>query len=375
MTPSTEDSELTLQVNVCAGDLEYCGLTVPALVRTHRRDVKEVVVVADCCRPQGTPYVHRASRFPELEFDAKVARLHALAERWVSQGTIDRVEYLQPDPAALRALNKKYSGRATSWSHDHLGHAYSAYFAAWESAKTRYVLHFDADILLYQSGDYSWVRTAISRLRADPALLAASPRIAPVLEEPGQMVRTGAPGCGWLPTWRLDSTPIGWRSDWTSTRCHLLDLERLARLLPLRPRRGEAADAFNHGLNALVSPAFSSSFWTAPVPASGFWRLPRRIARRVAREFPSFPLPPEVLLHEHASGRGAASIYLNDPRAWYVHPDTKPPDFIALLPKMLEAVSEGRCPEAQRGLSGIQFEAWHEFDPTPAGMVAGSAEK
>lgn len=368
MTTLPGSPGLTLQINVCAGDLPYCELTVPALIKTHRRDAQEIVIVADCCRPQGSPYVHRPSRFPESAFDAKVARLRALVERWASERTVDRVEYLEPDPDALRELNKKFSGTPTAWSHDHLGHAFSAYFAGWNCANTRYVLHFDADILLYQSRGFSWSRTAIELLNDDPSLLSVSPRIAPALGESGQMVRSDVAGSGWLPTWRLDSTPGGWRSDWTSTRCHLVDIERLKQLLPLRSSRGAAADSIDHGLNALASLAFRSSFWTAPVPASGLSRFPHQIARRMAREFPQFPLPPEVLLHQHCAKRGVNSFYLNDSRAWYVHPDSKPTEFLMLLPKMLAAVSQGRFPEAQRGLSGIQFDAWQAFDVSFDGM-------
>ena len=73
---------------------------------------------------------------------------------------------------------------------------------------------------------------------------------------------------------------------------------------------------------------------------------------------PPFPLPPEVLLHEHAASRGLAALYLSDPQAWFIHPDTKTETFLTLLDDMLERTSRGEYPDRQRGVSGIQFDAW-----------------
>jgi len=369
VTASSGKSGVTLQINVCAGDLEYCGLTVPRLVETHRRDVAEVVVVADCCRPQGTPYVHRASRFPSREFESKVARLRLVVSAWRREGLVDRVEYVEAVPRALRKLNGKYCGTPTAWSHDHLGHALSAYFAGWDCARTRYLLHLDADVLLYQASGFSWVRAAIERIEADPRTIAASPRIAPPLDDNGRMVNIDSPGSGWAPTWALDPAPGGWRSSWTSTRCHLMDLERLKGLLPLASGRG-----FDHGLNVLIAPAYRSALWSHPIASRGIGRLAHRAGRRLARAIPPFPLPPEVLLHERILSKCMNSFYIDDARAWYIHPDTKPPEFLSLLPDLLARVGKGQCPESQRGVSGIRFDAWDAY-LSPSTDATGGADR
>ncbi len=343
---------MTLQINLCAGDLAYGERIVSALAATHRPDVREVVVVADACRPQSTPWLHAAARFPRAEFGARLARLRTLCASLQSAGIADRVVWLEPDPAALRRLNARYAGADTPRSHDHLGHAFSAYFLGWEAARTRYVAHFDADIVLWQQPGFSWLRAALAALEHDPALLGVSPRIAP---PPAQdvMVRVEAAGSGWLPAWPLERVADGWRSPWFSTRCHLIDRERLAAVLPLRPARGAAAD----------HRAASLDRWLAPLFAAGrFTRGPRRVMNALAARIPPFPLPPEVLLHEHAQARGFGCLYLGDPRAWFIHPDTKPAAFLRLLPRLLAAAGQrGSCPDAQRGVSGVQFAAWENF--------------
>lgn len=360
--------DITLQLNLCAGDLAYAEETVPALVATHRPDVREVLIVADACHPQSTPVLHSPSRFPAAGFAERVARLRALCARWQSEGLVDRVEFLEPQSARVRELNRKYSGRATPWTHDHLGHAFSAYFAGWESARTRYVLHFDADILLHQATGFSWLQAAVAVLESESKVLAVSPRIAPPLPGAGElrMVRPGEPGCGWVSSWRLTPDSRGWRSDWFSTRCHVMDRERLAALLPLTPQRGPMADAGSEWLNRCLFPLYNARAWVTDEPAAGRRKLADRLVRRLAyRTLPPFPLPPEVLLYEHAREHGWECFYLGDPRAWYIHPDTKPEGFTTLLPEMLAAVREGRHPPAQQGLAGIQFAAWEREISTP----------
>jgi hypothetical protein len=344
--------EITLQINLSAGDLEYGERTVSALVATHRPDVREVVIVADGCRPHSTPLLDASNRFPAAGFTARLERLHALCDTLRSSGLVDRVTWLEPEPSALRALNAKYCATPSTRSHDHLGHAFSAYFLGWETARTRYVAHFDADIVLWQQRGFHWLHAALDALSHDDTLLAASPRIAPP-PATDAMVEPNAAGSGWLPTWPLERVKNGWRSPWFSTRCHVIDRDRLAAVLPLRSLRGPRADRRAAMLDRTLTPIYEAG-WLA--------RKPGRIARSLAARIPPFPLPPEVLLHESAQARGFACLYLEDPRAWFIHPDTKSEAFLRLLPRLLSAAGQrGECPPAQRGVSGVQLAAWEGF--------------
>jgi hypothetical protein len=352
LTTPHAPSEVTLQINLCAGDLAYAESTVSALVATHRPDVSEVVIVADACRPHSTPLLHAEKVFPAAGFAARVARLRTLCDTLQSAGLADRVVWLEPDPVVLRALNEKYGGIATPRSHDHLGHAFSAYFLGWASVHTRYVAHFDADLVLWQQAGFHWLPAAVAALGRDPTLVGVSPRIAPP-PEGDRMVHVEAQGSGWLPTWPLERVTDGWRSPWFSTRCHVIDRQRLAAVLPLRSARGPAAERRAAALDGWLSPLFNAGL---------FARGPRRLLRSLAARIPPFPLPPEVLLHEQAQARGFSCLYLDDPRAWFIHPDTKPEIFLRLLPRLLETAGRrGEYPAAQRGVSGVQFAAWDAF--------------
>jgi hypothetical protein len=345
------DRAITLQINLSAGDLTYLEQTVPALVAGHRPDVQEVIVVADACRPSSTPLLHAPSRFPPVEFKARVTRLEEMCSALLNTKTVDRVVWIRPGSPDIRALNEKYAGIDTARTHDHLGHAFTAYFLGWESARTRYVAHFDADIVLWQQAGFHWLQAAYTALAQDPTLLAASPRIAPP-PTGDTMVDVDAPGSGWLHSWPLERRPGGWRSPWFSTRCHLMDLDRLATVLPLRPTD---AGAYRRAawLDRVLAPWFERGLFSNATTRAG---------RSLRARLPAFPLPPEVLLHEHAQRSGFACLYLDDPRAWFIHPDTKPEIFLRLLPKLLAtAGGRGEYPPAQRGTSGVQFAAWEAF--------------
>lgn len=341
---------VTLQISLSVGDLAYAAPMVANVARIHRRDVQEVVVVADLCRPACARDFHAASRLPVHEFAGRLGRLRELCAALHADGTVDRIVFVTPDPPSLASLNQRYAGVATTRSHDHLGHAFSAYFAGWDCARTRYVAHFDADIFLWQAPAFSWIGTAIDALESDEKLLAVSPRIAPPPAADALLDPQKAPEC-WSPSWPLHRREKGWVSPWFSTRCHLIDRERLGQLLPLgdpdRDRRAAALDPW-------LRPFFSLR------ALSGSGRS--RIARRLIRNLPPFPLPPEVLLHEHAQRRNLFCLYLANPNAWFIHPDTKPDCFLQLVPKLLEQVTgRGGYPPSQRGISSVQFQAWEDY--------------
>jgi hypothetical protein len=354
-TPATVNTaaavpDITLQINLSAGDLAYGESTVTRLVDIHRSDVREIVVVADGCRPSSARDLHAPSRFPPSEFAARVERLRTLCTLLQSRRTVDRVVWLEPQPNALRLLNAKYTGIPNPRSHDHLGHAFSAYFLGWDCVRTRYVAHFDADILLWQQPGYSWIRDALTKLEASKEYLAASPRIAPPPDN-GDLVSGTGPASGWSDTWPLTRIASGWRSPWFSTRCHLMDRERLGRHLPFCSTRPTGRDA---AVTRLLTPFFSVRALSAPERSPTMQRLTSRL--------PAFPLPPEVLLHEAAQIEKFACVYLDDPRAWFIHPDVKSEAFVRLLPRLIEQASvHGAYPPAQRGLGNVQLAAWENF--------------
>ena len=356
MTPS---SDITFQLNLCAGDADYAAKTVPALIATCRDKVGEVLVVLDECYPQASPVFRPAERFSRESFQQRLEIVKGFLDQWKAQGLVDRVESLCPGDLRISELNSKYTGEDTSWTHDHWGHAFTAYFAAWDFPRTRLVLHSDADIFLHDATAGSWIAEACEVLKQRPETVALSPRIAPPPAGDSEMIRHGLKESAWLPTWTLNKTSGGWESNWPSTRFHLIDRDKLAALLPLDPSVGKKAQKSARRWNELLAPTFTWRSWTANQSPDALPEFLHRAFRKAAHHWiPSYPLPPEVLLFESAAGAGCDFFYLDRKDVWYVHPETKPREFLEVLDDLLARVTQGYFPREQHGLTGILFEQW-----------------
>jgi len=350
--------DLTLQINLCPGDVAYCEALVTAMVAAHRPRIAEAVAIIDCCRPQSTAWVDIDQRIPTAAFAANVKRINEIAASLVGAGVIDRCVHLRPEDAILRELGAKYFGVATTVTHDHLAHAFLAYFAGLDAARTRFVAHYDADVFLRQPAGRDWAADACSLMEERGDVLAVSPRICPPPTNPRDMITPG-PHSAWSDYWMLDRQEYGWRSDWISTRAFCMDLERLKPLLPLTPAADLGKTRRQLALTGALTPIVTSAWWhrTCGQPSL----VGRITARLRINHIPPAPLPPEVLFQKLLRRTDLVSVYLDDPEIWITHPDTKPREFLAILDPLLRAVTKGKFPEEQRGCGSLRIDAWTDF--------------
>ena len=312
--------DVTLQVNLSPGDVAYGRLTVPALVRAHPRVAARLAVV-DCCRARRTRIFDPERRLAEPGFSERVAEVRRMASEFESDGLFDRVVYLMPGDPLLPQLARKYVRPWMRETHDYAGCAFAAYWAGFDLPTTRFVAHFDADMMIYQAPGFDWLAEALSHWEELPSVVAATPRISPsgfaaCPEEDAPSAREGRP---------KERAAGGWVNDWFSTRCLLLDRERLAPHLPLVGGR---------------------LAWE--------YRLRRWLDR-------GYPPVPEGVLFRVLGPRGLRRLNLDTEQAWLLHPQTKPPEFVALLPQMLSAIAAGRVPPTQRGETDVQLAAWQSW--------------
>ena len=322
LAQSSSVNDATLQINLCAGDVAYAESTVPALVRAHP-DVTRRLAVVDCCRPQRTNLFDPDRRLPELEFKQRLSGIRDLSEEFKRAGLFDMVTYLYPGDARFRGFASKYCRHWMKETHDSGGCGYMAYWAAIDLPATRFVLHYDADMLLHQDSGYSWVGDALALWPIHARAVSAVPRMSPpgfadTPAEDGPSCHEGRP---------KEAVRGGWLNDWFSTRCFLLDRARLAPLLPL------------------VSPLWSLEF------------LLRRLIDR------GYPPPPESVLFRSLGNRGWRCLNLASEKAWLLHPPRKDQEYLRLLPRILSSVAAGRYPDAQRGYVDLQMEAWSAIEP------------
>jgi hypothetical protein len=307
-------SDVTLQINLSPGDSAYAELTVPRLFAAHP-DVAERLLVVDLCKPQATGIVDPVKRFPEPAYSHRVQRVSTLAKGWLEDGLVDRVVWLRAGDPLFTSLSRIYLRPWVTATHDYGGCALMSYLAAFELCQTRFLLHYDADLMLYQAPGFDWSTCAREAMLNDEAIIAAVPRPSPggfgPVDSPSRSEHLS-----------LRSHTAGWLNQWFSTRCYLFDVARLRPLLPLLQGR---------------------IYWEV---------LAARLFRR------GYPRSPEIMLYRRMTAAHRWRLMLSDPRAWLLHPIQKDATFIAALPRLLETVAAGHCPDPQRGHQDLRLEEW-----------------
>lgn len=314
----TNLADVTLQINISPGDIRYAALTVPTLVAKHRNIAKRLLVV-DCCRPQKTKIIDPDRRYPKAEFEQKVLKVIAIAEKLLADGVVTEVYFLKPDTPLIPILAKKYLRNLYHVTHSAGGTANMSYWAGIELPSTRYVLHYDGDMLIYEAENYDWVSEALQLMNKDEQVVMAVPRLCPPITDgitQTSSFHEGRP---------LIDHPDFWLSDWFSTRHFLLDKQKFNQYLPLP--KGKVL------LHLLL----------------------RKYGKR------AFPIDPEILIFKSMAPRGAKRLLLKNKAAWLLHPTDKGQDFIDLLPQLIEAINRGESPEAQIGYEDLNLKAWVHY--------------
>jgi hypothetical protein len=307
---------LTLQINLSPGDINYAELTVPQLVAKHP-DIKNRLLIVDCCRPQKTTLIDPDIRFPLDIFNEKVERIINISQQLLRDKIVTDVRYLKPGDPIFKHLSKKYLNGIYDCTHAAGGTANMSYWAAIEIPETRYVLHYDGDMLLYQKPGNSWVNDAMVYLDHNDRFITAVPRLCPPVNDPTFD----------LPSFQEGRPNVSynnyWFNDFFSTQVFLLDKTKLNKHLPLVTGK-------------LL-----------------FELLLRKYGRR------AFPRDPEIVLFKKLAPNGR--IVLKNTGAWVVHPTDKSAAYLDILPQIITAVNKGDSPQDQKGYQDIKLDKWVEF--------------
>jgi hypothetical protein len=293
--------ELTLQINLSPGDIAYAALTVPALIEQHP-EAGRILLVVDTCKPGRTKLVNPDLRFPEPQFTQKTEQIEAIATSIANNYNNCDVYVLRPGDAIIQQLGDRYLGGWYYNTHDYGGCANMAYWLGFEFPTTRYVLHYDGDMLLFQEPGYSWTEEAIRLLQENKQAVAACPRYNTPFSHADESpsYRHGVP---------FERVKDGWLDTFFSTRCLLIDKERMQKYLPL---------------------------------LSGRILIETLAVKYLNR---GYPRSPEIIMYRKIGGNNGRRLILNSYKSWTMHPHSKPPEYIANLPAIMKLVHAGVYPE------------------------------
>lgn len=308
-------NDVTLQINTSPGDINYAELTVAALANQHA-DIKKKLLIVDCCRPQKTKILDPDVRFPINDFEQNVEKIINISKRLLANNLVTDVYYVKPGDPIMDYLSKKYLRNVYKATHGAGGTSNMSYWAGLDLPDTKYVLHYDCDIILYQKPGFNWVKEAINHIQDHKNILMAVPRLCPPVDKDIPSLQEGRP---------FTSFPNYWINDWFSTRHFLFDKQKLKNYLPLV--RGKVMIEL----------------------------LLRKYGNR------AFPIDPEILLYKSVGPRGAKRLILKSEDAWLLHPINKSRLYLDALPQIISTITKGKYPQAQKGYENINLESWLEF--------------
>ena len=296
-------ADLTLVINLSAGDAAYAHFTASALIKAHRKTAKEVIIILDDTKAQYSDFYDHKKRYAEPLFSEKLRTVTAIAENIKQEKLADTII---PVSCYLdKNLNKKYLNNRVKQTHDFRGAPITAYLAGFEACKTQFLVRYDGDMLLHQS-EPDWALKGIKLLQQHADAVAVSPLPSPP-----------------LPTKNFN-TPFD-PTYWFSTRCTLFDTFKLRQTIPLIGAKYYAEVLLRKWMQKTYPPAF------------------------------------ETMLCHRLKKYGLKNYYLLNNKSWLLHPEEKNEIFIDLLTQIIASVKKGDFPLVQADNETLDLTAWENF--------------
>lgn len=302
------NTDCTLAILVARTDVNFMLQTIPHLVRTCRFPFKQRLLFVDTA-PLGQEYQTR----PGV---GTMNDLYACCQQLKGDGTIDKVIDIPYKQEYRRKAYQKHFSDRIRHTHDYRGYPIWGSILPLETVKTRYLVHFDSDMLLYQNPNYSWIEEGIK-------FLQKYPEIASILPLSGPPTQNGA-----LMQQRLEQEDFirdarGFYSFKTFTsRVFLIDIQKFEQLLPLK---------FQLSLRARIKGCWSKKSYLPP------W---------------------EEMVGDSLKQESYVRADIDSPYAWTLHPNSRGSQFIQALPSLIQKIESGQYPDEQAGFYDLKVNCW-----------------
>jgi len=155
------NSTCTFAMLAGPADATYFSLTLRHILKMCSFDFAEVLLIVDDLPKRG--------RSPEAE-----QAFCTMVEGLQHDGLIDRIVWLRRFHAQSLRAAPKYFGRRITQFRDHRGVPAFGWIAAIEAAKSEFLLYFDSDVLLYQSGT-DWISAGMELIAKDETAMFVAP--------------------------------------------------------------------------------------------------------------------------------------------------------------------------------------------------------
>lgn len=307
----------SLSIMVARTDIPFMMHTIPHLVKMSRFPFQERVLIIDTAPLSGD----KVGR-PGI---GTMAQLRENCAALIRQGVVDRtIDMDYSDAYRHRLYQKHFGSTALKPTHNYKGYPILGSIFSIEEVPGDHILHFDSDMLLYQSPDYSWIEAGIRLLAEVEEVMFVRPLSGP--PSPEGIFYQRHP---------YETDPRGfYRFKFFGSRAYLLNRQKLERLLPI--------------------PVLWRRFkrqWLKQLPAPLLTRLHNLTGRGALDSW-------EVMISRQLERTQYVRATLTHEGAWTVHPKDRGDRFIQALPQIIERIESGDYPADQAGYYDMKLEAW-----------------
>ena len=239
--------------------------------------------------------------------------LKRTAEELFAAGVINRILNLNVPTSLRDQWSQKHFGTRLKWDRDFRGIPLFGWIAGIEDDDSDYHVHFDCDVLLHQSSDFSWIERGIELLQEDATVLCVAPHPGPPAG-PGQIHQRDA----------FNVDPRGfYRFHSFSSRRFLIKRRHYESILPLPVKFASR----KHWLRSLFTHSSPIQNW-------------------------------EMLMNLRMQVLGLSRACIQDPRAWTLHAPDHGQGFREKLERIIVSVEKGIFPAQQAGHYDLQLQDW-----------------
>ena len=312
-SPTTINTNLpTLSSFIFAArsDASFIAHTLPSLFQMLKKANITPHVVIDTTTPGGV--LGKASTKTHLS--GLLDKLNALQEK----GHLFKTDQFSPDLREVQMLSSIHFGVPHRETHCFRGYPLHGSIHQFHQRDSDYILHFDCDMIFYESPGFSWIQQGIRIMEENEDILCVLPR-------GGPPTRDGSLHQG-TTEYNVDNKRGLFLFKNFTSRHYLIHRERFLSLLPLK------------------------SLWLS-------WREPIK-----SKLFGNGKmLCWETMVEKALDKSNLWRADLMTDQAWSLHSGDRSEEFYNLLPKIIDCVNNSKFPEEQRGHFDLQLNNWANF--------------
>jgi hypothetical protein len=307
----------SLWILVARTDVSFMRHTIPHLIKMSNFPFTERVLVIDT-----VPLSAEKARRPNI---GTLEELRNCAQSLINAGIIDRFVDINYDSSYQNQVYLKHFGYKFKSTHGNVGCPILPYLFGIEEAHSEYLLHFDSDMLLYQTSKFNWIKEAITLMEKFPEIITARPLTGPPHPD-GYLYQPGA----------YETDPNGfYKFKGFSARTYLIKRSRFEDFLPIP---------------LIWSPYRYKLFNKLPIS----WKATLNYLTGKGKV-----IPWETMVSKKLEQSDYFRAVLSNQQAWTLHPKDRSPAFINALPDIIRRIEAGDYPEGQAGHYDLIPELWY----------------